>query len=182
MRSSSREQMIRASVLIFAGNEWELKDSDVDLQSDWQTLWYCAQSQGWDTNSKLFPLKCVTVTYRRAEMTNITIKDIISPHLMVNLWFTLSSRKLDDGSKSSNKNLCDFLPFIVTLYLTKKFISQIHLHKTALNVLFHLSLVSLLQWSVISSQVKSSFIVILLHVWTYSGMKCCVSQDNSATY
>ncbi len=33
-----------------------------------------------------------------------------------------------------------------------------------------------------SSQVKSSFIVILLHVWTYSGMKCQVSQDHGATY
>ncbi len=29
--------------------------------------------------------------------------------------------------------------------------------------------------------VKSSFIVILLHVWTYSGMKCRVSQDHGAT-
>ncbi len=33
-----------------------------------------------------------------------------------------------------------------------------------------------------SSQVESSFIVILLHVWTYSGTKCCVSQEHSATY
>ncbi len=29
---------------------------------------------------------------------------------------------------------------------------------------------------------KSSFIVILLHVWTYSGTKCHVSQDHGATY
>ncbi len=42
-------------------------------------------------------------------------------------------------------------PFIVTFYLTKKFISRINLHKTALNMLFHLSLVCLFQWSVICS-------------------------------
>ncbi len=32
-----------------------------------------------------------------------------------------------------------------------------------------------------SSQVKLSFIVILLHVWTYSGMRCRASQDHGAT-
>ncbi len=32
-----------------------------------------------------------------------------------------------------------------------------------------------------SSQVKLSFIVIPLHVWTYSGMRCRVSQDHGAT-
>ncbi len=32
-----------------------------------------------------------------------------------------------------------------------------------------------------SSQVKLSFIVIPLHVWTYSGTKCRVSQDHGAT-
>ncbi len=32
-----------------------------------------------------------------------------------------------------------------------------------------------------SSQVKLSFIVIPLHVGTYSGTKCCASQDNGAT-
>ncbi len=34
----------------------------------------------------------------------------------------------------------------------------------------------------LSSQVKSKFIVIMLHVWTYSGTKCRVSQDHGATY
>ncbi len=32
-----------------------------------------------------------------------------------------------------------------------------------------------------SSQVKLSFIVIPLHVWTYSGTRCRVSQDHGAT-
>ncbi len=38
-------------------------------------------------------------------------------------------------------------------------------------------------WSekVKSSQVKLSFIVIPLHVWTYSGTRCRVSQDHGAT-
>ncbi len=33
----------------------------------------------------------------------------------------------------------------------------------------------------ISSQVKLSFIVIPLHVWTYSGTRCRASQDHGAT-
>ncbi len=33
-----------------------------------------------------------------------------------------------------------------------------------------------------SSQVKLSFIVIPLHVWTYSGTKRRASQDHGATY
>ncbi len=33
-----------------------------------------------------------------------------------------------------------------------------------------------------SSQVKLSFIVIPLHVWTYSGTKCRASQDHGATW
>ncbi len=32
-----------------------------------------------------------------------------------------------------------------------------------------------------SSQVKLSFIVIPLHVWTYSGTRCRASQDHGAT-
>ncbi len=32
------------------------------------------------------------------------------------------------------------------------------------------------------SQVKSSFIVIPLHVWTYSGTKCRASQDHGAIW
>ncbi len=36
-------------------------------------------------------------------------------------------------------------------------------------------------FKVSSSQVKLSFIVIPLHVGTYSGMKCRTSQDHSAT-
>ncbi len=32
------------------------------------------------------------------------------------------------------------------------------------------------------SQVKLSFIVIPLHVWTYSGTKCHASQDQGATW
>ncbi len=38
-----------------------------------------------------------------------------------------------------------------------------------------------LYFRVKSSQVKSSFIVIPLHVWTYSGTRCRVSQDHGAT-
>ncbi len=33
-----------------------------------------------------------------------------------------------------------------------------------------------------SSQVKLIFIVIPLHVWTYSGTKCHAAQDHGATY
>ncbi len=33
----------------------------------------------------------------------------------------------------------------------------------------------------VSSQVKLSFIVIPLHVWTYSGTRCRASQDHGAT-
>ncbi len=33
----------------------------------------------------------------------------------------------------------------------------------------------------LSSQVKLSFIVIPLHVWTYSGTRCHASQDHGAT-
>ncbi len=36
-------------------------------------------------------------------------------------------------------------------------------------------------WDVKSSQVKLSFIVIPLHVWTYSGTRCRASQDHGAT-
>ncbi|KAL0149829.1 hypothetical protein M9458_054877 [Cirrhinus mrigala] len=39
-----------------------------------------------------------------------------------------------------------------------------------------------LLWNIKSSQVKSSFIVILLHVWAYSRTRCRVSQDHGATY
>ncbi len=38
-----------------------------------------------------------------------------------------------------------------------------------------------LKYKTISSQVKLSFIVIPLHVWTYSGTRCRVSQDHGAT-